>query len=78
LIEMPGELWKLSSNEQRSTRATSGTAGRWMNRDRLDDPELEEAQRHVLDLRGPRGARVRGAEALKCSCGSWLADSVEE
>jgi len=49
-----------------------------MNRDRLDDPELEEAQRHVLDLRGPRGARVRGAEALKCSCGSWLADSVEE
>jgi hypothetical protein len=31
----------------------------------LDDPELEEARRHVLDLRGPRGARVRGAEALQ-------------
>lgn len=31
----------------------------------LDDPELEEARRHVLDLRGPCGARVRGAEALQ-------------
>jgi len=31
----------------------------------LHDPELEEARRHVLDLRGPRGARVRGAEALQ-------------
>ena len=31
----------------------------------LDDRELEGARRHVLDLRGPRGARVRGAEALQ-------------
>ena len=31
----------------------------------VDDLELEEARRHVLDLRGPLGARVRGAEALQ-------------
>jgi hypothetical protein len=31
----------------------------------LDDPELEGARRHVLDLRGVGAARVRGAEALQ-------------
>jgi hypothetical protein len=31
----------------------------------LYDPELEEARRLVLALRGPRGTRVRGAEALQ-------------
>jgi hypothetical protein len=49
-----------------------------MNRYCLDDPELEEARRHVLDLRGPRGPRVRERRRCKSSCGSWLADNLEE
>jgi hypothetical protein len=43
----------------------------------LDDPELERARRHVLDLRGPRGARVRGAEALQEFARLVAGDRVE-
>jgi hypothetical protein len=31
----------------------------------LEDPEREQARQQVLSLRGSRGARVRGAQALR-------------
>ena len=33
----------------------------------LEDPELEQQRRHVLDLRGVRGGRVRAAVELRGS-----------